>query len=67
MAASQALLEYVESLYLDVEAAALSDEKIDAIKKRRGETMILSIQVTPADGASKRSNQVGPDGTTCLP
>ena len=48
LATSHAVLEQVESPYIDVEAAALSGEKIDTIKERRRETMILPIQVTPS-------------------
>lgn len=66
-ATSHAIREQVESLYIDVKAAALSGEEIDTIKKRRRETMILPIEVTPADWASQRSNQVGSDSLTRLP
>ncbi len=64
-AASQAVREHVESPYIDVEASVCSGKKIHAIKERRRETMILPIQVAPADRAPQRSNQVGSDGTTC--
>jgi ribosomal protein L7/L12 len=43
LATSQAVLEYVESPYLDVKVAGLAGEKIDAIKECRRETMKLSI------------------------
>jgi len=49
---SQAVLEYIESPYIDVEVAGLSGEKIDTIEERRCETMKLSIQVTPTNRAS---------------
>ena len=63
-ATSHAIREQVESLYIDVKAVALTGEEIDTIKKRRRETMILPIQVTPADWTSQRSNQIGSDGAT---
>ena len=66
-ATSHVIREQVESLYLDVKAVALTGEEIDTIKKRRREMMILPIEVTPADWAFQRSDQVGSDSLTGLP
>ena len=63
LATGHAVLEYVEPPYLDVEVAALSGEKIDTIQERRRETILLSVQILETDRASKRSNQIGSDGT----
>jgi hypothetical protein len=67
LATSQPFLEQFESPDIDVEAAVLSVEQIDTIKRRRREAMILPKQVTPADRASQRSSQIGLDGAACLP
>jgi hypothetical protein len=67
LAASQLIREYLESSYFDVKLVTKSGEKVDSVEMYRCKAMILPIQVTPADRTSQGPNQIGPQGTTCLP